>query len=381
MAGQPVKVMYLADSYENPFAGTEGQMKLLLSGLDRSHFDPHLTLFRPSSYIEDNGFACPVNTLGIGSIARISVIIKLICFASSIKRQGFKIVHIFFNDASIVAPLILKLFGLKVIISRRDMGYWHTTFALLLLKINSFFVDHAVVNSEAVKLITSQKEKIALNKISVIYNGYENTSRNRNKDTLPGELTEISSEDELIIGLVANIRPIKRIDDVIRAMPKILAEVPNAKFVHIGGGDSAELNSLAQSLGVANSILFLGQKESPKVFMERFNVAVLCSESEGFSNSIIEYMKCHNPVVCTDVGGNPEIVIDGENGFLIKVGDIKSLADRVVTLLLSPELCSRMSGLGFTLVEREFSKEKMITKHQELYQVLVSHMKNQVRDL
>jgi len=367
-----IKVMFLADTYANPYAGTEGQLRMLIEGLDRSRFIPSMAVFRSSEYIEKNGFFCPIEVLNVGSMASFASLRKLCVFARRIKHDGFSIVHIFFNDASIIAPVFLKLFGLKVIISRRDMGYWYTPAILALLKINRCFVDHAVVNSQAVKKITAACERIDADKISVIYNGYENNEVPIQEKAVADLFVKsgITGEHK-VIGLVANIRSIKRIDDVIHAMPKILAGIPNARFVLVGAGDNSGLTALAKELKVSHAVWFAGHQSEPKAFMRRFDVAVLCSESEGFSNAIVEYMKCHNPVVCSNVGGNSEIVVDGETGYLIQMGNVNALAEKVTAILSDPNLAKTLADNGYDLAQKEYSKEKMLAEHYALYNHLL----------
>ena len=371
MSGAEMKIMFLADAYENPYAGTEGQLLMLINGLDRERFQPHLTLFRRSHYIEDHGFPCPVEVLDIGRMASLDALQKLYRFARKLRAQGFSLVHIFFNDASIIAPVFLKLAGLKVIISRRDMGYWYSRGVLAILRLNRFFVDHAVVNSKAVEDMTAVSERISKEKISVIYNGYEHEGRVIRDESAEALIEKNITKDDLVIGMVANIRPIKRIEDVIRAMPGILQRVPNARFVLVGGGDKTELQALAVELGVSHAIWFAGRQSNPKAFMRRFNVAILCSESEGFSNAIVEYMKCQKPVVCTNVGGNGEIVVEGETGYLIDVGDVNALADRVCAILANSELARQLADAGYELAERKYSKDKMLEQHCLLYEDLI----------
>lgn len=366
-----IKIMFLADAYENPYAGTEGQIQMLIGGLDRQRYEPHLALFRRSEFIDQHGFSCPVEVFGIGSMATLNALGKLHRFAKKLKEEGFSLVHIFFNDASIISPLFLKMAGLKVVISRRDMGYWYSTGILAALRFNRYFIDHAVVNSQAVKNITSAHERIKPENITVIHNGYEHES-GIIKDELAETLIESNlADDDLVFGLVANVRPIKRIEDVIRAMPTILSRIPKARFVLVGGGDTSGLSALAKTLGVRHAVWFAGRQSNPKAFMRRFNVAVLCSESEGFSNAIIEYMKCHNPVVCTNAGGNSEIVVDSKTGYLIEVGDVESLANKVIMLLTNPALAQKLSDSGYEIVGRKYSKEKMLHQHHMLYESLI----------
>ena len=135
-------------------------------------------------------------------------------------------VHIFFNDASIIAPLFLKLHGLKVIISRRDMGYWYTASRLAILKLNGMLIDHVVVNSIAVKDKTNKCEGVKKNKISVIYNGYDNVDLFSNENEIDFLQYGIK-ETDLVLGLVANIRPLK--------LPARMNGGGPARYVRIAG--------------------------------------------------------------------------------------------------------------------------------------------------
>jgi glycosyltransferase involved in cell wall biosynthesis len=101
-------------------------------------------------------------------------------------------------------------------------------------------------------------------------------------------------------------------------------------------------------------------------YIERFTVAVLCSESEGFSNSIIEYLQAGRPVVCTATGGNPEIVRDGHNGFLVPVGDAAALAERLVRLLSDDALARRLGAAGREIVS-SYTQARMVTEQMACY--------------
>jgi glycosyltransferase involved in cell wall biosynthesis len=101
-------------------------------------------------------------------------------------------------------------------------------------------------------------------------------------------------------------------------------------------------------------------------YVEKFSVAVLCSESEGFSNAIVEYMQAARPVVCTDTGGNPEIVQDGRNGFLVPVGDSGALAERLVQVLSDSMLAKRLGEAGRETV-RSFTHERMLAEQMSCY--------------
>ncbi len=372
MAEMPVKIAYLMDHYAHPYGGTEQQILKLIHGLDRQRFEPHVTVFRGSKYSSAADFGCPVNVLGIEKMARAATWARLYGYMRELSRNGFSLVHIFFNDAAMIAPPFAKLFGLRVVVSRRDMGFWYSATVTRMLRISRLFVDHVVANSEAVKRQVGDKEGYPGSKIAVIYNGFANRQGTPTQD--PGTREKLGvPRDAKIVGIVANLRPIKRIDDLINAFGKLASTDPKLWLVVVGTGDlEGPLRDLAQSLGIGNRVVFAGQVTDVAPIIQQFTVAVLCSESEGFSNSIIEYMNCAKPSVCTKVGGNVEIVQDGYNGYLVDVGDIDALADRVRTLVSDQNLADAIGRHALNFVKDKFDVRKMVAAHEELYENLLS---------
>jgi L-malate glycosyltransferase len=364
----PTKVLFVIDHYKNPFAGTEGQLFKLIKHLDRADVEPHLLVFTPSEYLNKKEFPCPVTVLGHHRLSSPRTWLALAKAALKFKRSGYQIAHIFFNDPSIIGPPVFRLFGFKVIISRRDMGYWYTPAYEKILRLNRWFVSGAITNSSAVKQITSDVERLTPASIHVIYNGYENAPL---EAVVPNDLAERLSPGDLVVGLVANIRPIKRIQDAIAAIATVRESLPQIKLVIVGDGDSSLLSGLADDLKVGERVLFLGGRSDPRRYIQCFDIAILCSESEGFSNAIIEYMQCGKPVICSRVGGNPEIVEDGISGFLYEAGDINALAACLQRLAEQPGLRASMGSEGATIVDRRFSMSTMTSAHTMVYQQLL----------
>lgn len=363
MAASLRKIMFLADAYENPYAGTEGQLHELIVGLQDRGIEVTLTLLRPSAYIEENGFPCPVQVLGIGRLASVAALRKMARFASATKQAGFELVHIFFNDSSLIAPLFLRRAGLKTIISRRDMGFWYTATRKLILRLNSLLVNAAVTNSEAVKSETAASEWIPKSRIHVIYNGYKQSEILTTSATHTSEPIAAAAGTRVII--VANVRPIKRIHDLIDAAARLRHK--NISFIVVGSGDQKSLMARARQHGVADRIHLLGQRTDVPVLLANSHIAVLCSESEGFSNAIIEYQMAGRPVICTNAGGNPEIIQDGRNGCLYEVGDVNRLAELISRLADDPAQAASLGEAGRRMVQERFGLTRMVGAHIELY--------------
>lgn len=368
---RPTKILYLLDKYEHPYGGTERQLLELIKNLDRRLYEPRMAVLRASEYLETHDFVCPVDVLNINRIADMRSFRTLYSYARKLRHSGFSFAHIFFNDASIIGPPVLKLAGFKIIISRRDMGFWYTHPIKRLLRLNRIFVDHVIVNSEAVGRSVGAAESYKEGKISVIYNGY-NAARSEGVGMDARSSLGIDPSAP-IIGIVANLRPIKRIDDLIKAFSVVARQHASAWLVIVGGGELKQsLELLAVALEVRDRIVFTGQVSDVLSIVREFNFGVLCSESEGFSNSIIEYMSCEKPVVCTNVGGNPEIVEDGRSGFFTEVGDTDALAGHLCRLLGDTQMAEAMGRNALARVQSNYSVEKMVSKHMELYAKVIA---------
>ena len=364
----PIKLLFIIDCYKNPYAGTEGQLLKLINGLDKKKFQPVLVVFRGSDYLEKHPLPVHVDVLKVSSLSSPHTWITLFRYFRRRRLEEYKLAHIFFNDASVICPPILKVLGYRILISRRDMGYWYGKIDLMVLRINALYVDKVVVNSNAVKDVTIKKEGYLRSKVEVIYNGY----LDRDIQTASGNKQRILNEQEFNIVLVANIRPIKRIEDAIYAIQFVRASITNAALYVVGDGDRSSLKRLCRELGVSAIVHFMGPRDDVQDILTLFDVGLLCSESEGFSNALIEYSQSGLPVVCTGVGGNPEIIENGVNGFLYDVGDIEALSRHLVNLANDEQLRVRMGMTGLDKVREVYSLSNALEHHQCLYEKIVS---------
>lgn len=370
---EKLKLLYVIDYYQNPDAGTENQLFKLISNLDRTKFAPHILVFDDSDYMKSGQFPCDYSVLGSRSIKSPLTWLKLVKKALSFKKQGYKLAHIFFNDPSVICPPVFSLFGIKSIISRRDMGYWYTPLYLNLLRKTKFCVDAVTVNSNAVKQITAQSEYISLDKIHVIYNGYDLSAVETSLDvSQSNEISTLKHQGKLVIVLVANVRPIKRITDMIRAMVTLVEKQSNTHFVHIGSGDSKELQKLAREKRVEEYCHFLGNKTNVNEYLAHADVGVLCSESEGFSNAIVEYQLAGMPVVCSKVGGNPEAIQEGVTGYLYDCGDVNTLAQYLLKLIASETKRSDMGTKAKLEALSQYDIHNIVEQNQKLYTSLIT---------
>lgn len=365
----PVRVLFVIDNFRNPNAGTEGQLFNLVKGLDRSKVHPHLLVFEESSWLRGNGFPCQYTVLGSRSLKSPTTWAELYQHGRRMRGEGIALAHVFFNDPSLICPPIFKFCGIRTLISRRDMGYWYTPIIKSLLRFTGRFASGVIANSQAVKQITMKAEGFSDDAVSVIYNGFNDSVLDVNAETgFSDQLKQLKERGRLIIGLVANIRPIKRIGDVIRALGLLKDNNPDLDVVVIGSGDSSELEALAVELGIGSRVHFLGACSDVPQCLPYLDIGMLSSESEGFSNSLVEYMRAELPVVCSAVGGNPEAVESGVNGFLYPVGNIDELRKAIEILANDEKLRAKMGAKGKEMALNRYSMDAMISAHTALYE-------------
>jgi glycosyltransferase involved in cell wall biosynthesis len=232
-----------------------------------------------------------------------------------------------------------------------------------------WFVDGYIANSKTVKQRVQALEHVPEHKIRVIHNGYsmEDVAAT---DCAAGFETV---QGDCVIGIVANLRPIKRIDTLLTAFALVRTKYSNARLVIVGDTSSEQarstreqLHALARELRITDAVVFTGSVSNARALIQKFSVAVLCSESEGMSNALIEYMRMRRPIVCTNTGGNPELVQHGHNGFLFPVGDAHALAKHLLALLGDRALARQFGEAGYAITA-SYTVSRMVDQHMAYY--------------
>lgn len=173
--------------------------------------------------------------------------------------------------------------------------------------------------------------------------------------------------DQVVFMHLSNFRPVKRVDDVVRVFARV-AEHVDAVLVMIGEGPTQRLaRDLAESLGVANRVRFLGNQMDVPSLMGCGDVFLFPSELESFGLAPLEAMACEMPVIASDSGGIPEVVAHGETGFLAPVGDVERMAEHALRLARDPDLRARMGVAGRKRAVGLFSPESMVDQYEALY--------------
>jgi N-acetyl-alpha-D-glucosaminyl L-malate synthase BshA len=162
---------------------------------------------------------------------------------------------------------------------------------------------------------------------------------------------------------------VKRVRDAIRATKIMIDRGVKVKFLLVGDGpDRGECQALARELGIWQQTRFLGKQSELTSLLSASDAFLIPSGNESFGLSALEAMACGVPVVSSNVGGLPELNVDGETGFVVPVGDIEALAERTMQLLQDSALHAKMSRAALHRATTEFTKERIVPMYEAAYE-------------
>jgi len=362
-----IRILFLIDTISGPNGGTEKHVLELIDHLDQTKFQVYLGCLYQSQWLKDHAPACPQITLNFKGYWHPNFIWQVIKLVRFLKKENVQILQTFFLEANIIGMISTKFAKVPwTIASRRNIGHRNTPFKTQVLKFLSSATTAYLANCQKVKQVVIDQERVDPQKVRVIYNGVDpdrfspGHSSTRAKLGLP--------EGKLIVGMVANLKKIKGIDFFLEAAGKITRKRRDVLFVIIGGEYEEEYYlNLRDNMGLKETVLFLGIKKDIEDYLRAFDVAINSSLTEGFSNSILEYMASGLAVVATDVGGNAEAVVDGQTGLIVPAADSEKLAEAIQNLLADKKLRRDMGEKGREKILANFTQEKMIRELEEFY--------------
>lgn len=292
------------------------------------------------------------------------------------KREKLDLLHVHYAiPHAICAFLAKQMVGddLKIVTTLHGtditvLGYDQSLSELIRFGIESSDVVTAVSDSlvkQTYELIQPKKE------IETVYNFIDDRVYNK-KDASHLKKQYGIHEDEKVVIHVSNFRKVKRVQDVVYSFQLIQKEV-KAKLLLVGDGpEMTYISNLVGELGITDKVLFLGKQENLEELYSLSDVMLLLSEKESFGLVLLEAMACGVPCIGTNTGGIPEVIYEGETGYLCEVGDIKSIANRAVELLSNDLLHQNMSENAIFTAKDAFHSEKIVTQYESIYYDLIT---------
>ena len=186
--------------------------------------------------------------------------------------------------------------------------------------------------------------------------------------------------DRFAVGWVGRMTAVKRTDDLLDGFKRLLERGVGATLCLVGDGpDRPALERRAHELGIMRETLFLGYQEDVGPLYAAFDALVLPSGNEGTPVSVIEALAAGTPVVATRVGGVPDVVRDGEDGFLVEPGASDELAQRLAQLAGDPDLRQRFGASGRARVLPRYAVDRLVDDVDRLYRALLSEAAGEKR--
>jgi glycosyltransferase involved in cell wall biosynthesis len=357
------KLFLMTDSFET--GGSERQFVALAQSLNPAAFHVHLGCIQRHGPLLADLDRVPEFPLG-GSLFGLNSLWTRLRLAYYLRRNRVAVAHAFdfYTNLSLIPAA--RLAGVPVVIgSQRQLGdlLSHSKSAAQAALFR--WCDVVVCNSHAAadRLVEQGLRK---SRVVVIGNGLPASAFGETVPALP------RSKALLRVGMIARMNtPFKNHKVFLRAAARLCGRFPSLEFVLVGDGPlRPELGREAESLGLKDRVIFLGDRQDIAAVLASLDVSVLPSSSESLSNAILESMAAGVPVVASRVGGNPELV-GADRGVLVAPNDDKALADAVEGLLRDPDMRVALGANAKRFVQANFTVEQMHSRYEELYAELL----------
>ena len=364
-------VLFVIDGFPKALGGGERVVLRLAAMLPRYGFRASiLTLgYHPESAFRLEDAPCPVYLLPLTNTFGLGALQGALALRSFLRDESVAIVQTFFESSDLWAGAVTRLFSrTKLIWSRRDMGILRGKKHDMAYRALRRFPHAMFAVSARVAQHVIEVDRVPNRRVHVIHNGLDLGPMIRKEARAP--------EQAPVITTIGNIRRVKGHDLLIRAVPRVLAQFPTARFTIAGEvlepAFFAELQALVEHLGVQEHVFFLGKITDQQTHLRGSDVFVLPSRSEGFSNALIEAMASGLPCIASDVGGNAEAIETDVSGIIVPPGEFAPLADAIVAVLRDSSFALELSVAGQRAVGASFSSDAMLGRVTEAYRSLLS---------
>jgi glycosyltransferase involved in cell wall biosynthesis len=358
-----VRLFLMTNSFET--GGSERQFGILARNLRPQEFDVQLgCILRKGPFANDFGDV-PEYWLG-GSLYGWKSWQTRLRLSQALRQQRIEIAHAFDFYTNLTLIPAARFAGTPVVIgSQRQIGDLLTPRQFSAQAMAFRWCDAVICNSQAAADRLGHAG-ISNDKLVVIGNALPEEAFAPAPTALP------KRPGVLRVGMVARMNArYKNHSGFLRIAKRINQHMPDVEFLLAGDGPlRAELEREVRTLGLADRVIFLGDRRDIPAVMASLDVAVLTSDSESLSNVILEAMAARLPTVAYGVGGNVEL-INKERGTLVSAGDEEAFAAAVTRLLTSPSMRSQLGDNAYKFVEDNFSLENVRAKYEACYQSLL----------
>ena len=358
-------------------AGAERHLITMLPELDNQSFDICvIVLTEPKKPVDQ--FFITLQQAGIKTermiINRHADPYLVIRLARRLRDLAPSLVHTHLLHADLYGTVAARIAGVPAIISSRHnddpfRARWPLSF---LLRIINRYTNRFIAISERVRAFTIKTEKVPTSVVDTVYYGLPVDEHNRQV---------IDARDEFglpkgpLVVCAARLTEQKGHKWLLRAFRSVVDQLPETSLLLLGDGPMrAYLEDTVVNLNLAQNVRFAGWRTDVMDILPSTDLFVIASEWEGFGLSLLEAMSFSLPIVATDVGGIPEVVLDGQTGWLVESRDSDALAGSILAALRSPYKMLEYGQRGKLRLQNTFSVQRMIFDTEKIYNLLLTQI-------
>jgi len=343
------------------------------------YIDVKIVSFREGVFAEDaRHMGIDIEVVKRGNVFKdIKRVIQIV------KEGGYQIIHSHGAKANMIS-IIVKFFThvatVTTVHSDYRLDYMHSiikslTFGMI-NTISLRFIDFYIGVSRNFKEMLIKRKFNPVN-IFTVYNGvdFNEPSKNYSRKSFVEKYNIPINENDIIVGIAARLYPVKNIGTLIDAARIVVNSNPNVKFIIGGDGEERKmLEDKVSSLGLNKNVFFTGWLNDPYELMGIVDISVLTSISESFAYSILEGARFRKATISTCVGGIPDLIESGENGYLFNPGDYNKLAEYILELAGNKKKRDSMGEKIYEKAKRDFSLENMCKTQLDIYDKILKRV-------
>lgn len=351
--------------------GCERDLTKIAVGLNRTRFTPHVGVFREGGArtTELQAAGVPIIRFPVESFVNSSVLRAGRQFGAYVRENGIRIVHAFDVPTDLFAAPAARWHRVPVVITAQlSYRYFYGRFGRVGLRLADRLSDAVVVNSRAVGDTLTKQYGVPSEKIDLCHNGVDACEFHPG----PGQRLPELANASVVVGSVCVMRPEKRMDWVVRAFAKVHRLDPRSHLLLVGSGPEApRLEALATELGISQVSHFQPGQANVAPWMQSMDIYINSSWSESFPNALLEAMACGCFPIGSSVGGIPELISHGENGFLFDTKDQQDLTEKLKLAVSDETLRKRLRQCATVTAHQNFSMRLTLNRTEALYERLL----------
>ncbi|KZE66223.1 N-acetyl-alpha-D-glucosaminyl L-malate synthase BshA [Fictibacillus phosphorivorans] len=292
------------------------------------------------------------------------------------KREKLDLLHVHYAVPHAVCAVLAKQMlndKIKIVTTLHGTDITVLGYDPSLSEMIKFGIEKSdVVTSVSHQLKADTLELLKIDKdIIPVHNFVDERVYYRRKNNSELRKTYGISENEKVIVHISNFRKVKRIEDVIKSFALIRKQL-SSKLLLIGNGpELTTACELVSELSIEDDVLFLGKQENVGELFSICDLKLLLSEKESFGLVLLEAMACGVPVIGTSIGGIPEVIVDGETGYMVNVGDPESVAQKAIALLHDEEKLNLFRKNSVRHVKENFLSDRIVSIYENIYYSLI----------